>query len=130
MRMAGYLVVKIVVDGLPRSPNAIGRSHWTVQAKLKKEWADKIGWLARAVYKGNPLEKAHLKFTIYTGDNRRHDPDNLAWAVTKPTLDAIKGIIIVDDSIDHVTLEYEYSREKPRRFEVIVKEEKALLTDS
>jgi len=111
---------KIVVSGLPKSPNQIGRSHWALQAEEKREWAKKIAWLAKAAYKGEPYSRAHVVFRIYVGDNRRHDPDNLAWAVTKPTLDALKGIILVDDSIDNVTLEYEYLRDKPRRFEVEV----------
>ena len=113
---------KIVVNGLPKSPNQVGRSHWAVQAKEKKEWAEKIAWLARSAYKGMPMQSAHVSFDIYVGDNRRHDPDNLAWSVTKPTLDALKGIVLVDDSIDNVTLEYKYSRSGPRRFEVRVKE--------
>lgn len=108
------------VEGLPKSPNQIGRSHWAIQARHKQEWHNTIGWLAKAAYNGKPLEKAHITFKIHVGDNRRHDPDNLAWAVSKPTLDAIKGIILVDDSIDNVTLSYEYYRDKPRRFEVLV----------
>ena len=111
-------MIKLEIEGLPKSPNQIGRSHWAIQAKEKKVWADLIGWTAKAAYKGEPLQKAHIVSRIYVGDNRRHDPDSLAWAVTKPTLDALKGIILVDDSIDNVTLEYEYSREKPRRFQV------------
>lgn len=122
MNLAGWLevVTKFFVEGLPKSPNAIGRSHWAVQAKHKKEWAEKIGWLAKAAYKGKPLEKATIAFHISTGDNRRHDPDNLAWSVSKVTLDAIKDIIITDDSIDNVSLVYYYSREKPRGFTVEV----------
>lgn len=114
------MATKFFVEGLPKSPNAIGRSHWAVQAKHKKEWAEKIGWLAKSAYKGKPLEKATIAFHISTGDNRRHDPDNLAWSVSKVTLDAIKDIIITDDSIDNVCLSYTYSRDKPRGFLVEV----------
>ena len=114
--------MKISVAGLPKSPNQIGRSHWAVQAKEKREWGEKIAWLAKAEYKGKPMQKAHIVFRVYVGTNRRMDPDNLAWSVTKPTLDAFKGIVLVDDSIDNVSLEYEYLRDKPRRFEVEVYE--------
>lgn len=97
------------------------RQHWAVKAKEKKEWLDTIGWLAKSVKTSeHPLDRATVSFAIYTGDNRRHDPDNLAWAVSKPTLDAIRGILITDDSIDNVILRYEYHRGKPRRFVVTV----------
>lgn len=113
--------VSFTVEGLPQSPNATIRQHWAVKAKAKKEWQEKIGWLAKSVRADiHPLKKATITFSIHTGDNRRHDPDNLAWAVSKPTLDAIKGILIEDDSIDNVELIYQYHRDKPRRFKVTV----------
>ena len=108
----------IQIGGLPKSPNQIGRSHWAIQAKEKREWQDKIGWLAKVKRPSKPFNKAHVHFTISTGDNRRHDPDNLNWAVTKPSLDALKGIFLVDDSIDNVTLSYDYNRDKPRSFTI------------
>lgn len=114
-------MVSFTVPGLPKSPNATMREHWAVKAKAKREWLDMIGWLAKSVKTSeHPLKKAVISFAIYTGDNRRHDPDNLAWAVSKPTLDAIKGILIEDDSIDNVELRYSYHRDKPRRFVVSI----------
>lgn len=110
----------IRVKGLPKSPNQIGRSHWAVQAKEKKEWQEKVGWLVKAKYKGKPASKANIHFLICTGDKRRHDPDNLNWSVTKPTLDALKGVVIEDDSIDNVSLSYEYSRVGERGFDITI----------
>lgn len=114
-------MIHFVVDGLPKSPNQTSHSHWAVQAKEKREWTEMIGWLAKSVKtKDCPYEKAHILYKIYVGDNRRHDPDNLAFSVSKVANDALVGIIIEDDSIDNVTLEYEFYRDKPRRFEVFV----------
>lgn len=112
----------IQVGGLPKSPNQIGRAFWAIQAKEKKEWGEKIGWLAKVNRPRVPFEKAHVHFTISTGDHRRHDPDNLAWSVTKVSLDALKGTFLVDDSIDHVTLSYDYNRKKPRSFLIEITE--------
>lgn len=81
----------IRVEGLPESPNKIGRAHWAVQAKHKKEWSEKVGWLAKTNKPSKPLTSARIHFCISTGDKRRHDPDNLAYAVTKPSLDGLKG---------------------------------------
>ena len=114
--------MQIRIEGLPPSPNQIGRSHWAVQAKIKKEWQDKVGWIAKANKPPVIFKKAHISFTICTGDKRRHDPDNLNWAVTKPTLDGLKGIVIEDDSIDNITLEYKYTRVGKRGFDVEVTE--------
>jgi hypothetical protein len=113
--------ISIKIDGLPPSPNAI---H-SVRQKMavKKEWRDMAFWLAKEIAlkrRMKPFEHALVHFHISTGDNRTHDADNLNWAVTKPTLDGIKGVLIVDDSIDHVDLSYSYDREKPRGFKVTV----------
>lgn len=114
-------MIHFVIDGLPKSPNATSHAHWTVKSKEKREWTELVGWTAKSVKtKYCPYDKAHILFRIYVGDNRRHDPDNLMWAVSKPTLDGIQDILIEDDSIDNVTLEYEFYRDKPRRFEVFV----------
>jgi hypothetical protein len=116
------MVIKFELKGLPPSPNKIGRSHWAIQAKIKREWQDKVGWLVKANRPSKPFQRAHIAFVITTGDKRRHDPDNLNWAVTKPTLDGLKGIVIEDDSIDNITLEYTYKREGERGFSVKITE--------
>lgn len=68
------------------------------------------------------MEHAKVHYHISVGDNRQHDPDNLAWSVTKPTLDGLKGIIIVDDNIDVVELSYTFDRQKPRGFTITLEE--------
>ena len=115
--------IQIRLTGLPPSPNAIK----SVRQKMsvKKEWRDMAYWLAKEIAlksRLEPFEHAYVHFHISTGDNRTHDADNLNWAVTKPTLDGIKGVLIQDDSIDHIELSYTYDREKPRGFSVTVAE--------
>jgi hypothetical protein len=108
--------------GLPPSPNQTQGAHWGKTYKIKQEWGQLVGYAALAERRqfGPPLERAHVHFDISVGDNRRHDPDNLSWAVTKMALDAIKGHLITDDSIDNVTLSYSFSRTKPRQFSIEV----------
>jgi len=108
----------IQVDGLPKSPNQTAGKHWGALYAEKQQWQTKVAWLAKAAWHYFPMERAHLHFTICTGDKRRHDPDNLNWAVTKPALDGLKGIVIADDSIDNVSLSYEYTREGTRGFRI------------
>jgi len=112
----------IRVEGLPPSPNATTRKHWTVQAKVKKEWGEKIGWLAKSKRAPRLLTKAKIHYIISVGDNRRHDPDNLAFSVAKVANDALVGIILVDDSIDNIELSFEFNRDKPRGFSIDITE--------
>ena len=108
----------IQVEGLPKSPNQTSGKHWGSLYAEKQEWQQKVAWLAKSKWHYQPLKRAHLHFIICTGDKRRHDPDNLAWAVSKPALDGLKGIVLVDDSIDNVSLSYEYTREGSRGFTI------------
>lgn len=108
-------------NGLPPSPNAINSVRQKIA--VKKEWRDLAYWQAKQVAmkrRLKPFEHAWVHFHISTGDNRTHDADNLNWAVTKPTLDGLKGVLIQDDSIDHIELIYTYDRRKPRGFQVMV----------
>lgn len=110
---------ELFIEGLPPSPNATTRKHWTVQAANKREWTEKVGWLAKAKYHKQPLERASVHFNVQFGDNRRHDADNVI-ASLKGALDGLVGIVIKDDSIDCIELSYSFSREKPRGFSIQV----------
>lgn len=114
--------MEIRVEGLPPSPNATTRKHWTVQSKVKREWGEKVGWLAKAVRPPKPYKYADIHYIISVGDNRRHDPDNLAFSVAKVANDALVGIILEDDSIDNIELSFEFNREKPRGFTIQISE--------
>lgn len=121
------IIVKISIDGgLPRLPNSIK----TVRDKManKREWRDMVANAAKLVkYKENLkglYDHANVHFKIRVGEPvkkpRRYDPDNLAWAVSKPALDGLVGVLLEDDSIDHVTLSYEYCRVNPRGFDITI----------
>ena len=90
--------------------------------RVKSEWTQKVAWLAKATRAPMFAGKVHIHFQISIGSNRGWDPDNLNWAVTKPTLDGLKGIIMPDDTIDHVELSYSYDRTKPAGFQITVQE--------
>jgi hypothetical protein len=114
--------VSFRIDGLPPSPNETKGLHWTKLEKIKKEWMGYVGTAAMVAKSENHLrglyDFADVHFHISVGDDRRHDPDNLNWSISKPALDAMVGVLLVDDSIDHVRLHYSYDREKPRGFQV------------
>lgn len=107
-------------DGLPPNPNRTRGQHWGKIYKEAKEWKEIAGWVAKTTYKGSPLERASVHYQFSVGDNRVHDLDNLI-ASMKPVQDGLKGIILVDDSIDNITVSYGADRNKPRGFKIIVR---------
>src|ERR1035441_7384580 len=114
--------IEFEVAGLPPSPNAAYGQHWSKVRKTKAEWVAAVQTAAveakRVAQLKGLFDQCHIDFQISFGDKRRHDPDNISWAVTKPTLDALKDVLLVDDNIDCIELSYSYDRSKPRRFRV------------
>ena len=104
--------VVCTVPNLPYSkvgPNS--RHHHYQRNRLSQ--AAKEGMLAMLYQQGcqqSPLwERAHLDITFRAADRRRRDLDNLIGAC-KPWLDALVGVVIVDDSADRLSLMARYER--------------------
>lgn len=95
--------------------------------KDNQAWGELVRGYAYNTRPVKPLRKAHLHFHVSVGDKRAHDADNII-ASMKPVQDALKGLIIEDDSIDNLTVEYSFDRDRPRQFTIIVTETKADLT--
>jgi hypothetical protein len=106
-------------EGLPPNPNRTRGQHWSKTYATSQEWKQLAWILARNAYKGAPAEHAHLHYHISVGDKRVHDADNIE-ASLKPLQDGLKGVVIVDDSIDHITRTFTYDREKPRGIKLTV----------
>lgn len=114
------VVCALKFDGLPSNPNKQRGQHWSKLYREGQDWKTLAGWKAKAAYRKEPLDKAHLHYHISVGDNRVHDPDNLI-ASTKPITDGLKGIVIKDDSIDSIKLEFSFGREKPRGITLVIR---------
>lgn len=110
--------------GLPSNPNVTGGKHWSTNHKENQEWKNLIGYTALAAKAKNrlrPLGRATIHIHISVGDNRVHDSDNLVASMKYP-IDGLKGILIEDDSIDHIGIPtYTVDRAKPRQFTITVK---------
>lgn len=121
---AELIAVEFFIDGLPPSPNQTKGLHWSKLEKIKKEWMEVVRAQALITKHQESLkglyDNADIHFHISLGDNRRRDPDNLIWAVCKPTLDALTGVLLQDDSIDHIKLGFSFGREKPQGFKVMI----------
>jgi len=72
----------------------------------------------------SPLwEKVHLDITFRAGDRRRRDLDNLI-ACCKPWLDALVGVVIVDDSADRLSLIARYEQGTEAQTTFVISEQR------
>ena len=74
-------------------------------------------------WRGNSslLQQAVVRFKYGLPDKRRRDLDNLI-AASKPYLDALVGLVIVDDSHRNITLEYSWF-DSPKNPQTIIEVE-------
>jgi Holliday junction resolvase RusA-like endonuclease len=95
-------LLTVEVSGHPPSPNR--RLCWQARRRLEQPYRDAISLQARSQYRGAPLERARVLVT-FVYHSRRHvqDFDNL-HARSKPLVDALRGIVTIDDSPRHVEL--------------------------
>lgn len=100
---------RIVLNELPPrefSPNA--RLHWSVVRKVRERIADDIIALCREQdMTGMPYARAVVRFKVGIPDKRVRDLDNLIAACI-PLLNAIKRIVIKDDNLRSIKLEYSW----------------------
>lgn len=110
-------MVDFFVEGLPPGPN-VKRHHMKVYQD-NQDWGNIVRLSAYNQRPATPYPKAHIHYHIAVGDNRAHDADNLISSL-KPCQDALKGLVIADDSIDDIEVSYSFSRDKPRGFRIQV----------
>src|SRR3990170_1013866 len=106
--MGEYLMdkrrIEITLLGIPASLNKWSRWHWSKKKKEGDKWKEYIGWKAKEKYRGKPFKKAKVFVTYYFKDKRTRDKDNYT---PKFLCDSLKGIILEDDSIYHIDLDWE-----------------------
>lgn len=93
---------------IPHSGNA--RLHWAQRARWNRAWKEAAGWYATSTRNGTRIGRivalenaAKREVTITLHCIRQLDPDN-AYAAAKPIVDGLKGILIADDSPEHIRL--------------------------
>jgi hypothetical protein len=106
---------------IPHSGNA--RLHWAQRAKWNNSWKEQTGWAAKKAiwdtiaYGFVDLSvKSLITITLHTC--RLLDADN-AHACVKPIVDGLKGILIADDSPEHITLTVKQKKVSKRAEECV-----------
>jgi len=94
------------INQIPKSPNGpkgLQRMFWATRRKYQWQWASAIRYaMGRNLSRQPNGVKAHV--SICQHRKRLLDPDNLVSSV-KPVVDAMKGIVIIDDSNRHIDLQ-------------------------
>lgn len=87
--------IEFEIQDLPKTYNAMGRSHWAVKAKEARKWKNIVGIKTSGRGPPNPLQRALLVLTRYS--SKCPDPDGLVSSF-KSTIDGLQqaGIIIND----------------------------------
>lgn len=93
--------VEIVVPGVPSSLNAWTRAHWQARNRERKLWAEKVllTWLSRPAPRPTPFVEPVSVTLLYrvTRTGKRGKPIDLDNMAPKHLIDALRGVVIVDD---------------------------------
>jgi Holliday junction resolvase RusA-like endonuclease len=83
--------------------------HHMERHRVWKGFRDEVGWTARGLVNQNgshpPFARAHVKCIIHARSPRHFFDHDNAHSVVKPLVDALKGVLIVDDDTRHIELE-------------------------
>ena len=92
-----------VCRALPHSPNS--RMHWAEKARWTKAWKEQVGW--RCIETNAHANRSHTEIparvTVVLYTCRPQDYDNSVASV-KAIVDGLKGVVIADDSPEHIQL--------------------------
>ena len=83
------------IDRLPKTINAIGRSHWAIKAKEAKEWRHEVDYLCYGKRPPRPLERAFVRYVRHSA--RAPDADGLVSSFKHVQDGLITAGIIEDD---------------------------------
>ena len=102
--------LRIEIPGLPQLQNgAFG--HWSARRRHDARWKQLVAYKCIGQRPKDPLERAFVVCTRYSAANKAPDDDNLR-ASFKPLIDGLvwRGMILVDDSPEHMTAEYHWEK--------------------
>lgn len=85
-----------VCRAVPHSPNK--NVHWGFLMRWRKAWKDEVYYALKEI-NAEMQKKPHITFELRT--THPQDYDN-SIASIKPLLDGMKGVVIKDDSPEHI----------------------------
>lgn len=120
-------MTKLTLTPVPPSVNHLykmtcrGNFASMYKTQEAKDIQETYGWLIKQQTRDFYLGPISLDITVYFGDNRRHDIDN----VNKILFDSLTGVIIEDDSqVLDLTIRKRLDKENPR-VEMIIRDIKS-----
>lgn len=105
-------MIEFFVEGnpVPKQSFKMGK-HGGYQPKRVTDWQETVGWTAKSRHRGEPTDKRYaVKLIFYRKGKRKVDCGNL----DKPVLDAMQGIIYIDDEqVDDMHVKRFYNAARP-----------------
>ena len=95
------------IPGLPPTLNELNTMCWQKRGRLSRFWKDQVIMAIRNYRTEKPLRRARICFTRHS--SKPVDMDNWAGSA-KCILDALKGSVIVDDSMEIIDTEYKWQK--------------------
>lgn len=92
--------LSVTLQGLPRTYNSLGRTHWAVKANEAKKWRKEVAYTVIGEKPPAPLTRARLTLTRHSSSCP--DYDGLVSSF-KGCIDGLKdGKIITDDKMNNI----------------------------
>lgn len=111
------------IQGLPKTYNSMGRSHWAVKLKESRYWIDAVGYRVKGRLPPIPLLRAQIK--LIRCSSNPPDADGLVSSF-KAVVDGLtRAGVLADDKMSNIGFpNFEWRKGKPKcgYIEVIVNE--------
>ena len=99
------------INGLPKTYNAMGRSHWAVKAKEVKYWHEQVAYRVMGKTPKTPLLRASVKLIRCSA--RAPDADGIVSSFKAPLDGLTRAGIIANDDMSVIGFpEYEWRKGK------------------
>lgn len=118
--------LKIKIDGLPKTINAIGRMNFWVKVQEAKKWKELVFYATKGKIPKEPLSRAHVIFT--RNSSRSADFSGLVSSFKHPEDGLISAGIITNDTMEVIGQPtYRWKKTKPKEgfIEIEVMDEEA-----
>lgn len=99
---AAHITVRLEINTVPPSLNALQYGHWTRTRKQKRAWQSELEILLMAAGAPRGWKSAHASATLRFPQGRRRDEGNYRYLLEKALGDAlVNGGWLPDDTPEH-----------------------------
>jgi len=110
----------IVIQGLPKMTNTIGRKHWSYKAKEARTWKDLVGLALGTNIPKRPLNKAVVMCRRHS--SKCPDYDGLVSSFKHVIDGLVEHGVLQDDSMQHIGMPlFRWCKVSPKEGMIVVR---------